>query len=680
MEDLGVAFKTITVLLLCCLCHAAVVDVSLVVRRVPWKPDGYPRPVLGFFREDAAVGTSPFPGPLIRVHVNDTLRVKVTNMFHESMTSVHWHGVHCSNNAWQDGTPGITDCGIRPRETRRYEFVIGQIGTFWYHAHSGAQYADGLQGPLIVDPIGEDPIKTAFPYVEEYPVLLQDWLHESWEDVMTGAFGPFEAYEGYKAFYPFPPASLLINGHGKFDCNLSRTVTYEFCESERAQDAQCTPLRPSYLGACGESSVPEPKFTCSGKYVRLRIINGSGNMPLRFWVDHHKMLIVAVDGMNVYADVSKMERTILISVGQRVDVIVPCDASDKTKRYKMYVTVAPAFMPRQFKGFPNITSWGTLGYGSSSSSFPVAVPQLAEPFAVDDPWFGDLDLDMQLRSMSHPPSDTVEWSEPAVERLYLEAEGKWDEGLPGTPLEYWLVNGKSWVPPPEPYLQTWHQRGVLPSSAPGGHMPYQESIVQKLRLGSVYEVVMVNLSPQQHPWHLHGYAVDIIDAGFFNNGNRVTSFDKGMFEKKFALSSRARVLTRRDSWLVPTFGYTTIRLKAINPGPWLFHCHVEWHMMMGMALLYSVEPYESMVSPPRDLPVCSETYGSLRRTISNSSSSSTAGIVVVSIGAFVSGVLIGALVMFLIAFFRNEKLMALATNSIQMQTMTSQTSSNELQD
>merc|ERR1712038_1153744 len=31
-------------------------------------------------------------------------------------------------------------------------------------------------------------------------------------------------------------------------------------------------------------------------------------------------------------------------------------------------------------------------------------------------------------------------------------------------------------------------------------------------------------------------------------------------------------------------GFTIIRFVADNPGAWPFHCHIEWHQVMGMAV------------------------------------------------------------------------------------------------
>lgn len=40
----------------------------------------------------------------------------------------------------------------------------------------------------------------------------------------------------------------------------------------------------------------------------------------------------------------------------------------------------------------------------------------------------------------------------------------------------------------------------------------------------------------------------------------------------------------RDTVQIPRRGYAVLRFKADNPGVWLFHCHVMWHLAGGMAM------------------------------------------------------------------------------------------------
>lgn len=39
---------------------------------------------------------------------------------------------------------------------------------------------------------------------------------------------------------------------------------------------------------------------------------------------------------------------------------------------------------------------------------------------------------------------------------------------------------------------------------------------------------------------------------------------------------------QRDTVNVNANSYVVIRFTADNPGVWLFHCHIEWHVVMGL--------------------------------------------------------------------------------------------------
>ena len=50
-------------------------------------------------------------------------------------------------------------------------------------------------------------------------------------------------------------------------------------------------------------------------------------------------------------------------------------------------------------------------------------------------------------------------------------------------------------------------------------------------------------------------------------------------------------------------GWTAIRFIADNPGVWPFHCHVTWHFVMGMQIIF-LESTGKMPSPGDDIPIC----------------------------------------------------------------------------
>lgn len=88
------------------------------------------------------------PGPLIQARVGDRVIVHFKNSL-LAPTIVHWHGLRITDQ--MDGSPRLMHPFL-PGTTFRYEFVVPDPGTYWYHAHSDStqQIERGLYAPLVV--------------------------------------------------------------------------------------------------------------------------------------------------------------------------------------------------------------------------------------------------------------------------------------------------------------------------------------------------------------------------------------------------------------------------------------------------------------------------------------------------------------------------------------------------
>jgi manganese oxidase len=92
------------------------------------------------------------PGPQIRVHRGDTVRVVLTNHLSQP-TVIHWHGLTVPNA--MDGVPYVTQDPVMPGRTFTYQFrVVDPPGTYLYHSHfnSTEQVGDGLYGAFVIEP------------------------------------------------------------------------------------------------------------------------------------------------------------------------------------------------------------------------------------------------------------------------------------------------------------------------------------------------------------------------------------------------------------------------------------------------------------------------------------------------------------------------------------------------
>jgi FtsP/CotA-like multicopper oxidase with cupredoxin domain len=108
------------------------------------------------------------PGPQIRVHRGDRIRVVLVNHLPEP-TTIHWHGVTVPNE--DDGVPYVTQDPVMPDQTFTYEFTVKDPpGTYLYHSHfnSTEQVGSGLYGAFVVEPKGRP------AWAHEYTEILND--------------------------------------------------------------------------------------------------------------------------------------------------------------------------------------------------------------------------------------------------------------------------------------------------------------------------------------------------------------------------------------------------------------------------------------------------------------------------------------------------------------------------
>ncbi|KAJ2596206.1 ferroxidase fet3 [Coemansia sp. RSA 1722] len=95
----------------------------------------------------------------------------------------------------------------------------------------------------------------------------------------------------------------------------------------------------------------------------------------------------------------------------------------------------------------------------------------------------------------------------------------------------------------------------------------------------VVEIHMINASPIDHAMHLHGHTFQITEYGPAGNntGKATTCGEYPM---------------RRDTFVVAAHRYIKVRFLADNPGVWLFHCHMDIHFALGLAMTFIEAPGE----------------------------------------------------------------------------------------
>jgi len=111
------------------------------------------------------------PGPIVELWEGQNAHLRVHNHLEES-TSIHWHGILLPFQ--MDGVPGVVFPGIDPGQTFEVDFPVRQAGTYWYHSHSGLQEQVGQTGPIVIHSAEDDGINAD----REYVIVLNDWTFE----------------------------------------------------------------------------------------------------------------------------------------------------------------------------------------------------------------------------------------------------------------------------------------------------------------------------------------------------------------------------------------------------------------------------------------------------------------------------------------------------------------------
>jgi FtsP/CotA-like multicopper oxidase with cupredoxin domain len=512
-------------------------DFELFIGETPVNFTGRPRTAMTI--------NGSLPGPLLRWREGDTVTLRVRNRLSAS-TSIHWHGILLPAN--MDGVPGLSFHGIEPGGVYVYQFKLRQNGTYWYHSHSGLQEQAGVYGPLVIDAREPEP----FQYDREFVVMLSDWSDEDPTSLMKTLKKQSDYYNFDKRTVDDFISDVSEKGWGATiadrkmwaEMNMNPTdiadisgATYTFLMNGHAPDNNWTGLfRP-------------------GEKLRLRLINGSAMTYFDVRIPGLKMTVVAADGLHVKPlSVDELR----IAVAETYDVIVEPDA-------EAYTLFAQA-MDRS--GYAR----GTLATRAGlSASVPVLDPRPL--VTMDDMGMGGMDHgSMDMSAMDHSAMDPMqahpdsEKDNPLVDMQAMTTAPKLDD--PGLGLRN---NGRRVLSYADLRSTFEDPDGRDPSRTIElhltGHMEkfawsfngikFSDAEPLRLKYGERIRLVLVNDTMMTHPIHLHGMWSDLEDE----NGN---------FQ------------VRKHTIDMPPGTRRSYRVTADALGRWAYHCHLLYHMEMGM--------------------------------------------------------------------------------------------------
>jgi CopA family copper-resistance protein len=589
--------------------------------------------ITGRARTATAVNGS-VPAPILRFREGDAVTVNVTNRLDEP-TSIHWHGVRLPNN--MDGVPGLTFKGIMPGETFTYRFPIIQSGTYWYHSHSGMQEQTGLYGPLIFEPKAREP----YAYDRDYVVMLSDWTDEDPMTVVSNLKQQGDYYNyGQRTLGNFIAdakrqglSATLADRMMWGQMRMSPTDIMDVTGSTYTFLINGQPPAANWIGLFKR-----------GEKIRLRFINGSSMSTFDVRIPGLPMKIVQADGGDVepvFVDefrIGVAETYDAIVTPEELDAYtIFAQAQDRSGYARAtlatragLIAAIPAMDPRPMRTMadmgmgdmagmsvmsmdgmsgmnmspPNKSDSSTPGMDMSAmpnvkdnhadmpgmkmgpdsmsgmdmsgkSAADAAKTQQAMPgMPMDDRMAKMPGMDhsampgMAKADVPANNADGVDPStmqgQPAVDNVAMETKDRQKEagvGLDGNDrnvLTYALLSAlkPTEMSPPTRELQ-FHLTGNMERWTWGfDGKKFSEAEPIKVKLGERVRFALINDTMMEHPIHLHGFFFQV------ENGQD-------------AMPSKHTINVKPGERVNVVF-------TADTPGYWAFHCHLLYHMEMGM--------------------------------------------------------------------------------------------------
>lgn len=495
------------------------------------------------------------PGPLLRFREGDIATLRVTNRLAED-TSIHWHGILLPPD--MDGVPGVSFPGISPGETFEYHFPFKQTGTYWYHSHSGMQEQSGVYGPLIIDPQGPDPV----PSDREHVILLSDWTFEDPHRVMAKLKKMAGYYNDQRRTLGDLVRDVSRQGLG---AALGDRLQWSRMRMDPTDLADVTGVTYTYLM---NGMAPESNWTGlfqPGERVRLRFINGSGATFFDVRIPGLKMTVIAADGQAVEPVVVDEFR---IGNAETYDVIVEPETDQaytifaETMDRSGYArgTLAPRTgMIGELPGRRQRPSRTMADMGMDMSGMDMAEMEGHEGHDMGTPA-------VRHASDHHGPGNSMV-AEMSSSRLDDPGTGLGGDGR--QVLRYSDLRSVSpWYDAREPERDVelhltgnmerymWSFDGKKFSQAP-------QAI--GLQANERVRLILVNDTMMEHPIHLHGMWMQL---------------DNGLGQHN----------PLKHTVIVKPAERVSLLITADAVGRWAFHCHILYHMDMGMFRVVEVFP------------------------------------------------------------------------------------------
>lgn len=330
-------------------------------------------------------------------------------------------------------------------------------------------------------------------------------------------------------------------------------------------------------------------------WLALNLVNAGSTSKLTVSLDSHKMNVYAADGLFV-----KMQEVevLPIGLGERYSVMIKLNQTPGNYTLR-FASTPVGDMQQVMEGV------ATVSYTSGVDNSSMSAMHSASGMRKDQimPMLGDQNqgvymlvngsarpMASSLRPQNLAPFDAL--APPVHNSVTTKVLN-----INQTGIVSWVVDKYSYSEAKVPVIYGDSSNGWRADTTV--FMPFNTTV------DLIMKVSPDSMDVMGHPMHLHGHKFWVLGSG------------KGDFpysEVRDVPSSMMNLENPpyRDTVELPASGWAVIRYISDNPGAWLLHCHIQWHLMSGMALV--------LVEGEESLPALVNAAGN---TANDSSSSST---------------------------------------------------------
>lgn len=578
-----------------------------------------------------------FPGPNLRARHGSIIKVKVYNDLPTEAVTVHWHGIHQTDNYWMDGAAYANQCPISAHQNYTYVFRAEIPGTFWYHSHNGIQRLDGIFGGLTI--YDKDEINLG----SDIELIMTDWFNVDYVELL--AANPYN-YAGTDGFL----------GNAYYHCNdEDKAYDHGVKVSSLCMDSLIVNgngiYRNHFDGDDATGGVRETfEIPANEKSVKLRAIHAGFEFQLRFFrLDGGSMWVTGSDG----DDFQPIEISeIIIGIGETFDLDLMLESFDEEvilrtqlmarcqglQCDKIHIPYVDTYVrksssatevtkllnfddpkvpmnpeghckPQEFNGVCNVfncpwVEFNTEETNSHQYEFKKVCHHLTEAQRTV-PTITDFD-----------PNETPD---KILNITFNFAHGS-------------SINNIKFTYPKTPFYHPESEWGITECPEGIPEIGTKCTQIMDVELGDLVELRLIGAENTEsearrlmwtyHTFHLHGYNFNVMSMGFpiTDDEGRIIDINPNMkclnpsctvHEWNETALELGRMSSShhvsKNTLLIPAQGYVVARFRANNPGHWPLHCHNMMHNLEGMAIFLNVKdtkynkPYSII---PSGLPSC----------------------------------------------------------------------------